>query len=202
MALKGLLIRSITGKIKSHTDYKWRKNMPNEINTQEEQQQEQQAQAQVQEESKEPVKVEFTKEQQDHINKLISQQRSKAIDEFRKTEDEKKSESKRLSKMNETEKLQYQLDKLTVELEKANAVKERYEMEKVATDILNENNLPSNKQILDFVVRSDAEQTRDAIKTLSKLVNDTAEAILKERNKSEIPTRGNTPVKASWEVWK
>lgn len=177
-------------------------NMPNEINTQEEQQQEQQAQAQVQEESKEPVKVEFTKEQQDHINKLISQQRSKAIDEFRKTEDEKKSESKRLSKMNETEKLQYQLDKLTVELEKANAVKERYEMEKVATDILNENNLPSNKQILDFVVRSDAEQTRDAIKTLSKLVNDTAEAILKERNKSEIPTRGNTPVKASWEVWK
>ena len=177
--------------------------MPNEINTQEEQQQqEQKAPAQVQEESKEPVKVEFTKEQQDHINKLISQQRSKAIDEFKKTEEEKKSESKRLSKMNENEKLQYQIDKLTVELEKANAVKERYEMEKVATEILNENNLPSNKQILDFVVRSDAEQTRDAIKSLSKLVNDTAEAILKERNKSEIPTRGNTPVKASWEVWK
>nr|DAN92282.1 MAG TPA: Major head protein [Caudoviricetes sp.] len=173
--------------------------MPNEINTQEEQQQ---AQAQVQEESKEPVKVEFTKEQQDHINKLISQQRSKAIDEFKKTEEEKKSESKRLSKMNENEQLKYQLDKVTAELEKANAVKERYEMEKVATEILNENNLPSNKQILDFVVRSDAEQTQDAIKTLSKLVNDTAEAILKERNKSEIPTRGNTPVKASWEQWK
>lgn len=173
--------------------------MPNEINTQEEQQQ---AQAQVQEESKEPVKVEFTKEQQDHINKLISQQRSKAIDEFKKVEEEKKSESKRLSKMNENEQLKYQLDKVTAELEKANAVKERYEMEKVATEILNENNLPSNKQILDFVVRSDAEQTQDAIKVLSKLVNDTAEAILKERNKSEIPTRGNTPVKASWEQWK
>ena len=176
--------------------------MPNEINTQEEQQQDQQAQAQVQEESKEPVKVEFTKEQQDHINKLISQQRSKAIDEFKKAEEEKKSESKRLSKMNENEQLKYKLDKLTAQLEEANAVKERYEMEKVATEILNENNLPSNKQILDFVVRSDAEQTQDAIKTLSKLVNDTAEAILKERNKSEIPTRGNTPVKASWEVWK
>ncbi len=173
--------------------------MPNEINTQEEQQQ---AQAQVQEESKEPVKVEFTKEQQDHINKLISQQRSKAVDEFKKVEEEKKSESKRLSKMNENEQLKYQLDKVTAELEKANAVKERYEMEKVATEILNENNLPSNKQILDFVVRSDAEQTQDAIKVLSKLVNDTAEAILKERNKSEIPTRGNTPVKASWEQWK
>lgn len=176
--------------------------MPNEINTQEEQQQDQQAQAQVQEESKEPVKVEFTKEQQDHINKLISQQRSKAIDEFKKAEEEKKSESKRLSKMNENEQLKYKLDKLTAQLEEANAVKERYEMEKVATEILNENNLPSNKQILDFVVRSDAEQTQEAIKTLSKLVNDTAEAILKERNKSEIPTRGNTPVKASWEVWK
>ena len=156
----------------------------------------------MQEESKEPVKVEFTKEQQDHINKLISQQRSKAVDEFKKVEEEKKSESKRLSKMNENEQLKYQLDKVTAELEKANAVKERYEMEKVATEILNENNLPSNKQILDFVVRSDAEQTQDAIKVLSKLVNDTAEAILKERNKSEIPTRGNTPVKASWEQWK
>lgn len=176
--------------------------MPNEINTQEEQQQEQQAPAQVQEESKEPVKVEFTKEQQHHINKLISQQRSKAVDEFKKAEEEKNSESKRLSKMNETEKLQYQLDKLTVELEEAKAFKERYEMEKVATEILNENNLPSNKQILDFVVRSDAEQTQDAIKTLSKLVNDMVEAILKEKNKSEIPTRGNTPVTESWEVWK
>lgn len=176
--------------------------MPNEINTQEEQQQDQQAQAQVQEEVKEPVKVEFTKEQQDHINKLISQQRSKAIDEFKKVEEEKKSESKRLSKMNENEQLKYKLEKITAQLEEANAVKERYEMEKVATEILNENNLPSNKQILDFVVRSDAEQTQNAIKTLSKLVNDTAEAILKERNKSEIPTRGNTPVKASWEVWK
>lgn len=176
--------------------------MPNEINTQEEQQQEQQAPAQVQEESKEPVKVEFTKEQQDHINKLISQQRSKAIDEFKKVEEEKKSESKRLSKMNENEQLKYKLEKITAQLEEANAVKERYEMEKVATEILNENNLPSNKQILDFVVRSDAEQTQNAIKTLSKLVNDTAEAILKERNKSEIPTRGNTPVKASWEQWK
>lgn len=176
--------------------------MPNEINTQEEQQQDQQAQAQVQEEVKEPVKVEFTKEQQDHINKLISQQRSKAIDEFKKVEEERKSESKRLSKMNENEQLKYKLEKITAQLEEANAVKERYEMEKVATEILNENNLPSNKQILDFVVRSDAEQTQNAIKTLSKLVNDTAEAILKERNKSEIPTRGNTPVKASWEVWK
>lgn len=175
-------------------------NMPNEINTQEEQQQEQQAPAQ--EQSKEPVKVEFTKEQQDHINKLISQQRSKAVDEFKKAEEEKKSESKRLSKMNENEKLQYRLDKLTAELEEAKAFKERYEMEKVATEILNENNLPSNKQILDFVVRSDAEQTQDAIKTLSKLVNDTVEAILKEKNKSEIPTRGNTPVTESWEVWK
>ena len=175
--------------------------MPNEINTQEEQQQEQKAPAQVQEESKEPVKVEFTKEQQDHINKLISQQRSKAVDEFKKAEEEKKSESKRLSKMNENEKLQYELDKVKAQLEEAKAFKERYEMEKVATEILNENNLPSNKQI-DFVVRSDAEQTQDAIKTLSKLVNDTVEAILKEKNKSEIPTRGNTPVTESWEVWK
>lgn len=173
--------------------------MPNEINTQEEQQQ---AQAQVQEENKEPVKVEFTKEQQDHINKLISQQRSKAIDEFKKTEEEKKSEAKKLSKMNDYEKLQYDFEKIKAELEEAKAFKERYEMEKVATEILNENNLPSNKQILDFVVRSDAEQTQDAIKTLSKLVNDTVEAILKEKNKSEIPTRGNTPVKESWEVWK
>ena len=173
--------------------------MPNEINTQEDQQQ---AQAQVQEENKEPVKVEFTKEQQDHINKLISQQRSKAIDEFKKTEEEKKSEAKKLSKMNDYEKLQYDFEKIKAELEEAKAFKERYEMEKVATDILNENNLPSNKQILDFVVRSDAEQTQDAIKTLSKLVNDTVEAILKEKNKSEIPTRGNTPVKESWEVWK
>jgi len=74
-------------------------------------------------------------------------------------------------------------------------------MEKVATSILNEHNLPVNEQVLSFVVKADAEQTQEAIKTLSQLVNDTAEALLKERNKGNIPTRSNSNVKASWEKW-
>ena len=177
--------------------------MPEEVNNTQEQQEVQAQPTEAVKETKEAsTKVEFTEAQQEHINKLISQQRSKAIEEFKKSEDEKKNEAKKLGKMNENEKLQYELNKIKAELEKANEVKARYEMERVATDILSENNLPTNKQVLDFVVRADAEQTQDAIKTLSKLVNDTAEAILKERNKSEIPTRGNTPVKASWEQWK
>lgn len=146
-------------------------------------------------------KIEFTDEQQQHINKLISQQRSKAVEEFKKTEEEKKSEAKKLGKMNENEKLQYENEKLKQELEQAKTVKARYEMEKVATEILSENNLPSNKQVLDFVVRADAEETQEAIKVLSKLVNDTAEQLLKERNKGEIPTRSNSTAKASWEKW-
>ena len=104
--------------------------------------------------------------------------------------------------MNENEKLQYELDKIKAELVKANEVKARYEMERVATDILSENNLPANKQVLDFVVRADAEQTQEAIKVLSKLVNDTAEKLLKDRNKGEVPTRSNSNLKASWEKWK
>ena len=146
-------------------------------------------------------KVEFSDVQQAHIDKLISQQRSKAVEDFKKTEEVKKSEAKKLGKMNENEKLQYENDKLKAELEEAKAVKARYEMEKVATGILNENNLPANKQVLDFVVRSDAEQTQEAIKVLSKLVNDTAEQLLKERNKGEVPTRSNSTAKASWEKW-
>ena len=152
-------------------------------------------------ESKKASKVEFTSEQQAHIDKLISQQRSKAVEEFKKTEEEKKSEAKKLGKMNENEKLQYENEKLKQELEQAKTVKARYEMERVATEILNENNLPSNKQVLDFVVRADAEETQEAIKVLSKLVNDTAEQLLKERNKGEIPTRSNSTAKASWEKW-
>lgn len=146
-------------------------------------------------------KVEFTDVQQAHIDKLISQQRSKAVEDFKKTEEAKRSEAKKLGKMNENEKLQYENDKLKAELEEAKAVKARYEMENVATGILNENNLPANKQVLDFVVRSDAEQTQEAIKVLSKLVNDTAEQLLKERNKGEVPTRSNSTAKASWEKW-
>ena len=170
--------------------------MPEEVNNTQEQQE---AQAQPTEASN---KVEFTEAQQEHINKLISQQRSKAIDEFKKTEEEKKSEAKKLSKMNDYEKLQYDFEKIKAELEKANEVKARYEMERVATDILSENNLPANKQVLDFVVRADAEQTQEAIKVLSKLVNDTAEKLLKDRNKGEVPTRSNSNLKASWEQWK
>lgn len=173
--------------------------MPEEVNNTQEQQEVQEA---VKETKEASTKVEFTEAQQEHINKLISQQRSKAIEEFKKSEDEKKNEAKKLGKMNGNEKLQYELDKIKAELVKANEVKARYEMERVATDILSENNLPANKQVLDFVVRADAEQTQEAIKVLSKLVNDTAEKLLKDRNKGEVPTRSNSNLKASWEQWK
>lgn len=178
--------------------------MPEEVNNGQEQQQEQQTQPTgVENETKGTSdKVEFSEAQQEHINKLISQQRSKAIEDFKKSEEAKKSEAKKLGKMNEQEKLQYELDKVKAELKEAKTVKERYEMERVATDILSEHNLPSNKQVLDFVVRTDAEQTQEAIKVLSKLVNDTAEQLLKDRNKGEVPTRSNSNLKASWEKWK
>lgn len=177
--------------------------MPEEVNNTQEQQEVQAQPTEAVKETKEAsAKVEFTEAQQEHINKLISQQRSKAIEEFKKSEDEKKNEAKKLGKMNENEKLQYELDKIKAELEKANEVKARYEMEKVATEILSENNLPTNKQVLDFVVRADAEQTQEAIKVLSKLVNDTAEQLLKDKNKGEVPTRSNSNLKASWEKWK
>lgn len=177
--------------------------MPEEVNnTQEEQEVQAQPTEAVKETKEASTKVEFTEAQQEHINKLISQQRSKAIEEFKKSEDEKKNEAKKLGKMNENEKLQYELGKIKAELEKAKEVTARYEMEKVATDILSEHNLPSNKQVLDFVVRADAEQTQEAIKVLSKLVNDTAEQLLKDRNKGEVPTRSNSNLKASWEKWK
>ena len=177
--------------------------MPEEVNNTQEQQEVQAQPTEAVKDTKEAsTKVEFTEAQQEHINKLISQQRSKAIEEFKKSEDEKKSEAKKLGKMNENEKLQYELDKIKAELEKANEVKARYEMERVATDILSENNLPANKQVLDCVVRADAEQTQEAIKVLSKLVNDTAEKLLKDRNKGEVPTRSNSNLKASWEKWK
>lgn len=170
--------------------------MSEEVLTQEEQTQEEQTTEQASD------KVEFNEVQQKHINKLIAQQRSKAVEDFKKQQENEKSEAKKLSKMNDNEKLQYEFEKIKAELEEAKSVKARYEMEKVATSILNEHNLPVNEQVLSFVVKADAEQTQEAIKTLSQLVNDTAEALLKERNKGNIPTRSNSNVKASWEKWK
>lgn len=170
--------------------------MSEEVLPQEEQTQEEQTTEQASD------KVEFNEVQQKHINKLIAQQRSKAVEDFKKQQENEKSEAKKLSKMNDNEKLQYEFEKMKAELEEAKTVKARYEMEKVATSILNEHNLPVNEQVLSFVVKADAEQTQEAIKTLSQLVNDTAEALLKERNKGNIPTRSNSNVKASWEKWK
>lgn len=170
--------------------------MSEEVLTQEEQTQEEQTTEQASD------KVEFNEVQQKHINKLIAQQRSKAVEDFKKQQENEKSEAKKLSKMNDNEKLQYEFEKMKAELEEAKTVKARYEMEKVATSILNEHKLPVNEQVLSFVVKADAEQTQEAIKTLSQLVNDTAEALLKERNKGNIPTRSNSNVKASWEKWK
>ena len=112
-------------------------------------------------------KVTFSEEQQEHINKLISQQRSKAVEEFQK----KQSEAEKLAKMSDNDKNKYELDKITKENQELADKVARFEMEKVATKILNDSDIPISDEVLELVIKGDAETTKSAINALVGLVN-------------------------------
>lgn len=105
---------------------------------------------------------------------------------LRRAEKEKQDaidEAKKLAKMNADEKREYELEKLKQENEELKAVQIRFELGKEATKMLATSGITATDEILDFVVREDAETTSEAVKAFTELITDTADALVKEKLK-------------------
>ena len=143
----------------------------------------------VEEKVEEASKVTFSKEQQEHINKLISQQRSKAVEDYQKKQEQEKSEAKKLAKMNDAEKHQHELDKINAEKKELADRLARFEMEKVATKILNDSEIAVSDDVLNFVIRDTAEHTEQSINSFIGLVNSLADKKVDSMLKGKSPKR-------------
>lgn len=103
-------------------------------------------------------------------------------------------EAKKLENMNEQERLEHERDEMKKELDELKKKDAFYGMSREATKMLAEANIPVSDEVLNFVVKEDAENTQSAVKSFIDLVNDLAGKLVKERLSGKPPERkGATP---------
>src|SRR5699024_6497619 len=120
--------------------------------------------------------VEATEEQQeesktftqDEVEGIVKQRLARA----EKQKEQAVKEAEKLAKMNEAEKQQYEFEKTQQELEEMKRQINYFELSKVATNILSENGIVANDDILQLVVKDNAETTNDSVVAFTNMVSD------------------------------
>lgn len=124
--------------------------------------------------------------------------------EWKKQEAKAVDEAKKLAEMNAEQKANYERDKAIEERDKA--IKERdelkqanslAEMSKTARKMLADENINVSDELLSMLVTTDAENTKAAIDSFTKLFKESVENSVKERLRGDTPRRStgsDTPV--------
>ncbi|MBM7717153.1 mannitol/fructose-specific phosphotransferase system IIA component (Ntr-type) [Bacillus thermophilus] len=128
----------------------------------------------------------FTQEQ---VNKLIKDRVARAI----KDKEEAIKEAEKLAKMNAEQKREYELEKLRRENEELKKAQTRYELGREATKMLAESGIVADEDVLSFVVRDDAEQTQEAVKIFTSLIDKISDKKMKEKLKGKPPRKDAQP---------
>lgn len=106
-----------------------------------------------------------------------------------KEQEEKKSEAEKLANMNAKEKAEYEAKKQADRIADLEAQLKRKDMEATAVNLLAEKGITATADVINFVVRDDAEQTHEAINTFAALVNDLADKKVSEMLKGTTPKK-------------
>ena len=131
----------------------------------------------------EPPKT-FTQEELDDI---VAKRVARAEKDKQKAIDE----AEKLAKMNADEKQQYEFDKLQKENEELKLEKNRYSLGKEATRMLADSDIIADDELLEFVVREDAEKTKVAVQAFSALVQSKVDDAVKAKLKGTPPKASN-----------
>jgi hypothetical protein len=105
-------------------------------------------------------------------------------------------EAKRLAKMNEDEKQQYEFEQLQQELADLKRKDAFNGLSKEASKMLAEQNIQADEDLLAFVVKEDAEATKTAVNSFVSLINKKVEDGVKKALSGTAPkvNTGNTEV--------
>ena len=128
---------------------------------------------------------------QDELNKIIQKEKAKAEKKAKadlgKLVQDKLDEAEKLKNMTEDERVKHEKENLEKELATLKAEKERFGLEKEATKILAEKNIAADETILSFVIREDAEKTKEAIDSFTDLISTLVKKGINEAIRQETP---------------
>ena len=124
----------------------------------------------------------------DELNKIVSTEKTKALEEYKAQVEADKSEAEKLAKMKSDEKLQYQLEKSNKEKEDALARLNAYELKDKALEIAKEKGLDSSLLAYFDYKTIKAEELNVKIDEISTTFNKAVEKAVNERLKEDTPT--------------
>lgn len=105
-------------------------------------------------------------------------------------------EAKRLAKMNEDEKKEYEFEQLQKELADLKKKDAYYGLSKEASKMLSEHNIDANDDLLAFVVKDDAEATKQAVDSFVTMFNEQVQEGVKKALAGKSPKVNVNPGKA------
>lgn len=143
-------------------------------------------------ENKEPEK----KYSDEQVDEIIKEKKAK----WQKQQDEKireLEEARKLEKMNEDEKLKYELDKYKKELEEYKQRENQSAMAKVAKNMLVEEGFNISDDLVNNLITDEAETTKENVKDFAGMLKDLVEKEVNERLKGKSPEVKKTGVKTS-----
>lgn len=138
----------------------------------------------VETEQKEQEKT-FTR---DELNKIVSTEKTKALEEYKAQVEADKSEAEKLAKMKNDEKLQYQLEKSNKEKEDALAELNAFKLKDKALEIAKEKGLDSSLLAYFDYKTIKAEELNTKIDEISATFNKAVEEAVNARLKEDTPT--------------
>ena len=108
------------------------------------------------------------------VNQIIDKKFAKWQKELEAKEQEKEeavAEAERLAKMNAEEKQKYEYEKLQKELDEYKRKDNQYQMSKEANKMFKEKNINVSDEVLSFVVKGNADDTKKAVNAFIDLFN-------------------------------
>lgn len=102
-------------------------------------------------------------------------------------------EAKKLAKMNEEDKKQYEFEQLQNELAELKKKDAFYGLSKEASKMLSEHDIPADDEVFEVVVKDTAEATKERVEWFSGLVNRVANEISKKALAGKSPRVNTSP---------
>lgn len=123
----------------------------------------------------------------DELNKIVSTEKAKALEQYKAQVEAEKTEAEKLAKMKSDEKLQYQLEKSNEEKNNALAELNAYKLKEEAVKIASEKGLEvSLLNLIDFKTVT-AEKLNENLDNLSNVFNKAVEKAVNEKLKEDTP---------------
>lgn len=119
----------------------------------------------------------------DDVDKIINEKFAK----WQEKQAEKIAEAEKLAKMNADEKEKYRLEQLEKELEEYKRKDTFYSLSKEASKMLSEQNIHADDELLQLIVKDNAEETQKAVNSFVALINTKVEEGVKKALQGKPP---------------